>query len=320
MGRGELVVRVDEVVAAALDVDGLAEEVEGDAGALDVPAGAAAAHGRIPGGLAFAGGDPQDRVERVALAFAVGVAAAFAGVAEHGLAVVVRLGAELGVGLDGVVDVAGLVAVGRAGLEQAGDRPADGGDGFDRADEVTGRDDAEGGHVLAVEGGLAQAEDLPVGAVAFGAFEQGLVDVGDVLGVVDVQALVEPVAVHQVEGDHRGGVPEVGGIVGGDAADVHRGALAAGLDRLEQARRGGVVQAQGRALAGQGGYVGAVQESMTAIILREPAERPVARKRRLVPQGLSLSAPVAFMRRSLDVTCGSWNADHLDAAASKSPR
>jgi hypothetical protein len=43
VGGRALVVRVDQVVAAALHVDGVAEQAERDRRALDVPAGAAGA-------------------------------------------------------------------------------------------------------------------------------------------------------------------------------------------------------------------------------------------------------------------------------------
>src|SRR5690606_24706597 len=111
-------------------------------------------------------------------------------------------------------------------------------------------------HVLAVERGLAQAQDLPVGAVALGALEQRLVDVGDVLDVFDLEPLVPPVAVHQVEGDHRGGVAQMRRVIGGDAAHVHGGALSVARHRLPHFAGGGVVQAQCGAVAGQGRYVG----------------------------------------------------------------
>ena len=72
-----LVVREDEVAAPALDVDLGAEPVEGDRRALDVPAGPPGAEDVVvPRRLARAGGAPEQRVERVALALAVGVTAA----------------------------------------------------------------------------------------------------------------------------------------------------------------------------------------------------------------------------------------------------
>ena len=65
-------VREDQVAAAALDVERHAEVLQRDRGALDVPAGAAVAEGGVPRGLARALGLPEQAVERVLLAGAVG--------------------------------------------------------------------------------------------------------------------------------------------------------------------------------------------------------------------------------------------------------
>ena len=63
-GLGDLVfvVREHEVFAAGVEVEGVAEILHGHGGALDVPAGAAGAEGRIPGGLAGLGGLPEGEV------------------------------------------------------------------------------------------------------------------------------------------------------------------------------------------------------------------------------------------------------------------
>jgi hypothetical protein len=63
-----LVVREDQVEAAAVDVEGGAQVLVGHGRALQVPAGAAAAPRRLPGGLARLGRLPHREVARVALA------------------------------------------------------------------------------------------------------------------------------------------------------------------------------------------------------------------------------------------------------------
>ena len=74
---GVLVVREDQVAAAALHVEAHADGVQRDRGALDVPARAAGDAPRAgPRGLARALAAPQHRVQRLALARPVGVAAA----------------------------------------------------------------------------------------------------------------------------------------------------------------------------------------------------------------------------------------------------
>ncbi|MCW2582617.1 MAG: cysS, partial [Klenkia sp.] len=74
---GELVVREDQVAAAGLHVEAHPDRVQGDGGALDVPAGSARdTAGPGPGRLTGALATPQHRVEAVALPGPVGIAAA----------------------------------------------------------------------------------------------------------------------------------------------------------------------------------------------------------------------------------------------------
>lgn len=68
-----------------------------------------------------------------------------------------------------------------------------------------------GGHLVVV---LAR----PVGCC-----EQDVVDVGDVAADLDSHAEPAQQPVDGVDPDVRGGVPQVGHVVGGDAADVHAG-------------------------------------------------------------------------------------------------
>ena len=169
---------------------------------------------------------PQQRVERGALAGPVGVAAALAGVGQHRGLVVARLvaepagerGVEVDVRVLRVVD-----AVGRALREQLAHQLGDLPHRLDRADVVPRRQHPQRLHVLAEQRGLAHAEHHPVVLVAGGALQQRVVDVGDVLDVVHVVPEVPPQPVDQVERQVGGGVAEVGGVVGGDPADVHRG-------------------------------------------------------------------------------------------------
>src|SRR5213075_100352 len=62
-----LVVRELQVLAAAVDVERLAEQRAAHRGALDVPAGPALAPGRWPGRLAGLGALPQHEIERILL-------------------------------------------------------------------------------------------------------------------------------------------------------------------------------------------------------------------------------------------------------------
>ena len=62
-----LVVREDEVLPAAVDVDTLTEVAQGHRGALDVPAGASASPRALPRRLAGLGGLPEREVHGVLL-------------------------------------------------------------------------------------------------------------------------------------------------------------------------------------------------------------------------------------------------------------
>ena len=248
-----LVVREDQVAAAALHVEGGAEVVEGDRGALDVPAGTPRAPRAVPGGLTRSLGAPQQAVERVLLARAVGVAAALGEDLQHGLAV--EAGDRPEVRVSGHREVEVVVhAVDRARLVEALDERDDLRDGLDGADVVGRRQDAQGLHVVTEELRLALGQLDPVDLDLLGALEQRVVDVGDVLDVGHVVAGVAPGAVEQVEADVGRGVAHVGRVVGRDAADVEAGRpLGTGLD---EGAGGGVVQAHHRARHRQSGNVG----------------------------------------------------------------
>ena len=216
----------DQVGAAAVEVDLRAQPVERDRGALDVPARPARPEVRLPRRLAVARHAPQQRVERGALACPVGVAAAITGVGQHRGLVVVRLVAEpaghgdveVHVRVRGVVD-----AVGRTLRQQLAHQLGDLAHRLDCADVLPRGQHPQRLHVLAEQRGFPHAEDHPVVVVAGGALQQGIVDVGDVLDVVHVVPEVPPHPVDQVERQVGGGVTEVGGVVGGDPADVHGG-------------------------------------------------------------------------------------------------
>ena len=180
-------VREHQVAAAALDVEAHADGVQRDRGALDVPARPAGGPARAgPGRLAGPLAAPQQRVEPVALARAVGVAPALGEQPQHRRLVVAGLPAEAGRLRDVVVDVAGPVVqdVGQALVEQRLDPADDPRDRLDGADVVLRRQHPQRRHVLAEQRGLAHGEHDPVLAVALGPLQQRVVDVGDVLHVV----------------------------------------------------------------------------------------------------------------------------------------
>jgi hypothetical protein len=260
---------------ADLDGDRAVELPERDDGALDVPAGPAAADHAVPRGLARALDAPQQRIQRVALAGTLRVAAALGGQRGHGGAVVAALVAELpgarlarardvevevlGAGLEGV---GRRDRVGRPAADELGDRARDLVDDLGDAHVGVGRQDPERLHVGAEQLHLLGGEVAPVDARGRGALEQRVVDVGDVLHVRDVVAAVEPDALERVEREVGGRVAEVGRVVRRDAADVEAHAAVAralgGADgsgaRVEQGRDGRLPRDGGDGGAGPGAH------------------------------------------------------------------
>ena len=110
-----LVMREDQVDAAGVDVERLAQVLDGHHGALDVPAGAARADRRLPERLAFLGRLPQREIARVGLLVLVHVHARAGQVAAE---IVVRELAVPGKRGDAEIDRA-VARVGVAGLRRA---------------------------------------------------------------------------------------------------------------------------------------------------------------------------------------------------------
>jgi hypothetical protein len=151
---------------------------------------------------------------------------------------------EVEVGVLGVRRVVDRVddALALVPLDQVDDQR----DRLDRADVAGRGEHVQRLHVLPEQLDLGVGELAPAHPVAVGTLDQRVVDVGDVLDVVDQQPRVTPGPVEQVEGDVGVRVPEVGGVVRGDAADVHaRGPV--GRPDLDHGLRLGVVGPHGLA-------------------------------------------------------------------------
>lgn len=174
---------------------------------------------------------------------AVGVAPAFGRQPGHRGDVETRDLAEVLGGRDREIDVA-VHRVRRARLLEPDDQGGNLVDGLDRPD-VPGRGQhPQGGHVVAEQLGVTFGDVDPVQTVAGGAFQQRVVDVGDVLHVLHVQAVVEPDPDEGVEGQVGGGMAEVRRVVRRNAADVEPGGAVRWLDQ-DEAVSGGVVDPKG---------------------------------------------------------------------------
>ena len=88
-------------------------------------------------------------------------------------------------------------------------------------------------HVVVEPSGLTEREIEVVHASQPGGADDVIVDVGDVAYIAHLVASIDQPALQHVVGDIGRGVPEVGGVVGRDAADVHRHALAGRIDGEE---------------------------------------------------------------------------------------
>ena len=80
-------------------------------------------------------------------------------------------------------------------------------------------------HVGAEKIDLRGTQLAPIHAIALGAFEERIIHVGDVLGVIHLVAVIQQLAVDQIKGEIGRRMAQVGGIIRGNATDIHGGGL-----------------------------------------------------------------------------------------------
>src|SRR5262249_44246314 len=175
LGQLVLVVRELQVEAAAVDVEGLAQELHAHGRALDVPARPAGAPGAVPGRLARLGPLPQGEVAGVALP----VADLDAGAGLQLLRVPVAQFAVVGVLRDVEVDVA-AGRVGEALVVQPGHDLDHLGDVLGRPGHVVDAGDVEPSQAVEVIVRHAPGQLRDGGAQLPGPHDQLVVHVGDV--------------------------------------------------------------------------------------------------------------------------------------------
>ena len=149
------------------------------------------------------------------------VAAALGRVGQHLFLRVVRHRAEVGERADIEVHrAAGLVGV--AAVEHHADEAADVGDGGRGSGLAPTRQEVQRGHVVVEARRLRRGQVEIVHAERAGLGQDRVVDVGDVAHALRVVADVAQASLQDVVRHVDGGVPEVGRVVGRDAARVHR--------------------------------------------------------------------------------------------------
>ena len=210
------VVGEGEVLAAAMDVDGLAEELIDHRGAFDMPAGSAVAVGGFPVGLAGLVGLPEREVERILLHVGdVDARARFEVFDRHvgKLAVFLKLlRAEVNVAVDLVSE-----ALFHKGI-----------DDIENAVDVLGRLRVDGCGlyaealgVLVVFLDIALCDFLDGHALLVGLTDHLVVHVGEVLDEGDVVAAVAEVTAEHIEYNEATRVADMEIVIYGRAAGVH---------------------------------------------------------------------------------------------------
>ena len=210
----------DEVLTAAVEVDGLAQMGAAHGAALDVPARAAHAVGAFPCGLTGLCSLPDGKVGGILLQIVLHTAAQLAVAALQIVQLEVAQLAVLRVALDAEVDIPVLGNIGVSGIDQVLD------DVQDLLDVLrcTGLDGGlfavQTGGILEVLGLKALGHFLHGGALLLALLDELVIDIGDVGDIDDLVAAVFQIAAQGIEHDQRAGVADVDIVVNGGAADV----------------------------------------------------------------------------------------------------
>ena len=215
-----LVVREDQILTAAVQVDGLAQMGAAHGAALDVPARTAHAVGAFPCGLTGLCGLPDGKVGGVFLQVVVHLAAQLTVAALQIVQLQVAQLAVFRVALDAEVHIAVLGNVGVAGVDQVLHDVENlldvlGGAGLDG-----GLFAVQAGGVLEVLGLKALGHFLHGGALLLALLDELIVDIGDVGNIDHLVAAVFQIAAQGVEHDQRACVADVDIVINGRAADV----------------------------------------------------------------------------------------------------
>ena len=209
-----------------------------------MPTGSARPPWGVPRRLIGRGGLPEHEIERVAFCRILDVASSAGRQLEHRLTIETTERSETRRLGGGEVDGTSR-GVRPSGIEHGADETADVADRRRRSRSRVRRDRVERRHI-GIEAPLLRRREIQVVNAQFaGLREEWIVDIRDVSHHSDPMTAVDEGAYEDVVSEKGTGVPEVGRVVGGDAADIHTDLLVEG--RLDQATCSGVVNAQRRA-------------------------------------------------------------------------
>ena len=220
LGNLVLVVGEDQVLTAAVQIDGLAQMGAAHGAALNVPARAAHAVGAFPCGLAGLCGLPDGKVGGIFLQIVLHAAAQLAVAALQIVQIQVAQLAVAGVALHPEVHIAVLGNVGVAGVDQILDDIQNLGDMLGSAGLHGGLFAVQTGGILQVLGLKALCHLLHGGALFLPLLDELIVDISDVGNVDHLVAPVFQIAAQGIEHDQRACVANVDIVVHSGAADV----------------------------------------------------------------------------------------------------
>ena len=217
-GLGDFIfmMRENEVTAAAVEVKGIAEVLMAHGRAFDVPARTAFAPGAVPCRFARFSTLPEGKVHGIVFTvvnFDAGAGFHVVEAAAAQFTVVVKF-------FNAVIDVV-VDDVGIALIDEALYHFDDVIHVFRDAGITVSPTDMELIHDVEVSRNVAVGNRIPADAFPIGGIDDLVVDVGEVLDMRDFIAEVFQIALDDVPGYERTGIPHVGMVIRRNATDIH---------------------------------------------------------------------------------------------------
>ena len=225
LGDLVLVMGKNQIEAATMNVDRLAEMRLDHRRAFDMPAGTAARPGAFPSDRLGRRRLPQDEVCGILLV----VGDLYPGAGDHRLPVAPAQNAVIGVARHVEEHMAGHF-IGVAGLDKTSDHLDHLGDMLGGVGRDRRLADAQRAHVVPIMALVQLGDRRRINSFRPGRLDDLVVDVGDVAGIDQAVGAVEVTkqARERVEDDRRAGIADMRPVVDGRTADIHRHATRIG--------------------------------------------------------------------------------------------